>query len=77
MEEKRIEKRALGRHKEGDDGWTTGCDDMVRMARPPVSVFHQCGEQTRGIVLTRQITGSIVLSLPNTYVKSRAWFWID
>jgi hypothetical protein len=77
MEEKWIEKRALGRHKKGDDGWTAGCDDMVRMARSPVPVFHQCGRQTRGIVRTRQTTGSIVVSLRNTYAKSRAWFWID
>jgi hypothetical protein len=60
MEEKGIEKRALGRHKEGHDGWTAGCDDMVRMARPLVPTFHQCGEQTRVIVRTRQTTGSIV-----------------
>jgi hypothetical protein len=73
MEPKPIEKRALGRHKEGDDRWTAGCDDM---ARAPVPAFHQCGEQTRGIVRTRQTTGSIVVSLRNTYAKSRAWFWV-
>jgi hypothetical protein len=77
MEDKKIEKRALGRHKEGDDGWTVGCDDMVRMACPPVPAFHQCGQQTRGIVRRRQTTGSIVLSLRNMYAKSRTWFWID
>jgi hypothetical protein len=37
MEEKRIDKRALGRHKEGDDGWTAGCDDMVRSAGACIS----------------------------------------
>jgi hypothetical protein len=63
--------------KEGDDGWTAGCNDMVRMVRPPVSAFHQCDQQTRGIVRTRQTTGSIVVSLRNTYAKSRAWFWIN
>jgi hypothetical protein len=25
---------------------------MVRMAHPPVPAFHECGEQTRGIVRT-------------------------
>jgi hypothetical protein len=60
MEEKRIEKRALGGQKKGDDGWTAGCDDMVWMARPPVPAFHQCDQQTPGIVRTRQTTGSIV-----------------